>query len=214
MTDSPITEESTPPPARSPWRYALVALPLVIAGLVFWWGYNRAQPHQFSGAVIQGVAAAPDFTLSSDRGPVSLSDYEGEVVLLYFGYTFCPDVCPTTLFDVAGAVEDLSDDEGEDVQLIFVTIDPARDTAERLGQYVRHFDERFVGVTGTEEEIGSVATLYGIYYRAGEGTEATGYLMEHTATLLVVDRNGNLKLVIPFGVQSDAMAADIRYMLR
>ncbi len=214
MTDTPIAEEPTPPPSRSPWRYALVALPLVIAGLVFWWGYNRAQPHQFSGAVIQGVSAAPDFTLSSDRGPVSLSDYEGKVVLLYFGYTFCPDVCPTTLFDVAGAVEDLSDDEAEDVQLVFVTIDPARDTAERLGQYVRHFDGRFVGVTGTEEEIGSVATLYGIYYRAGEGTEATGYLMEHTATLLVVDRNGNLKLVIPFGVQSDAMASDIRYMLR
>ena len=83
-----------------------------------------------------------------------------------------------------------------------------------MGEYVRYFDERFVGVTGSEQEVGSVATLYGIYYRAGEGTEATGYLMEHTATVLVVDREGNLKVVIPFGVQADAIAADLEYMLR
>ena len=214
MTDTLIPEETPAPRQRLSWTYALVAVPLVIAGIVFWWGYNRAQPHQFSGAVIQGSTAAPDFTLWSDDGPVSLSDYEDKIVLLYFGYTHCPDVCPTTLSDAAAAIESLSDDEAEDVQLIFITIDPGRDTAERMGQYVVHFDESFVGVTGTEEEIGSVATLYGIYYRAGEGTEATGYLMEHTATLLVIDRNGNLKLVIPFGVQSDAMAADLRYMLR
>lgn len=214
MTESPISEEPAPSRPWFPWQYALVALPLVIAGLVFWWGYNRAQPHQFSGAVIQSPTAAPDFTLSSDTGPVSLSDYRGKLVALYFGYTFCPDICPTTLQDVADAIEILDDGDATDVQLIFVTVDPARDTAERLGEYVRHFDESFLGVTGTEEEIGSVATLYGIYYRAGEGSEATGYLMEHTATLLVIDREGNLKEVIPFGVDSDGIAADLEYMLR
>jgi protein SCO1/2 len=118
------------------------------------------------------------------------------------------------LADAAAAIDSLSDDDAEGVQLIFVTIDPARDTADRLGEYVRHFDDRFVGLTGTEEEIGSVATLYGIYYRAGEGSEATGYLMEHTATLLVIDQAGNLKVVIPFGVESYAIASDLEYMLR
>ena len=199
---------------RSPLKYSLVAVPLLIAGLVFWWGYNRAQPHQFSGSVIQGLTAAPDFTLSSDQGAVSLSDYEGKLIVMYFGYTFCPDVCPTTLTDVATAVGSLDADTADDVQLIMVTIDPRRDDADRLGEYVRYFDERFVGVTGTEEEIGSVATRYGIYYRAGEGTEATGYLMDHTATLLVVDQEGNLKLVIPFGVEPEAIASDLEYMLR
>ena len=97
---------------------------------------------------------------------------------------------------------------------VMVTIDPARDDVGRVGEYVRYFDERFVGLTGSDEEIGSVATLYGIFYRAGEGTEATGYLMEHTPTVLVIDREGNLKLVIPFGAEAEAVAADLEYMLR
>ena len=213
MTET-ITPEETPS-VRRPirWRYGLVIIPLVVAGLVFWWGYNRSQPHQFSGTVLQSVTA-PDFTLESDRGPVSLSDYEGQMVLLYFGYTFCPDVCPTTLTDLAAAMDDLNEGDAEDVQVVMVTIDPGRDDAQRVGEYVRYFDESFVGLTGSEEEIGSVATLYGIYYRAGEGTEATGYLMEHTPTVLVVDREGNLRLVIPFGAEADAVAADLEYMMR
>jgi protein SCO1/2 len=213
MTDTFAPEAEQPPSRRWPGLSVLL-VSLLIAGLVFWWGFNRSQPHQFSGSVIQGLSAAPDFTLSSDGGPVSLSDYAGKIVMIYFGYTFCPDVCPTTLADAAAAIDSLSDDDAEGVQLIFVTIDPARDTADRLGEYVRHFDDRFVGLTGTEEEIGSVATLYGIYYRAGEGSEATGYLMEHTATLLVIDQAGNLKVVIPFGVESYAIASDLEYMLR
>jgi protein SCO1/2 len=164
--------------------------------------------------VIQSPVAAPDFTLDSDRGPVSLNDYEGKLVLLYFGYTFCPDVCPTTLTDLAAAIDELSADDADSVQVIMVTIDPARDDVSRVGEYVRYFDERFVGLTGSDEEIGSVATLYGIFYRAGEGTEATGYLMEHTPTVLAIDREGNLKLVIPFGAEAEAVAADLEYMLR
>ncbi len=213
MTDTIAPEEAMSPRSR-PWRYSLVLIPLVIAALVFYWGYNRSRPHQFSGTVIQSPVAAPDFTLDSDRGPVSLNDYEGKLVLLYFGYTFCPDVCPTTLTDLAAAIDELSADDAASVQVIMVTIDPARDDVGRVGEYVRYFDERFVGLTGSDEEIGSVATLYGIFYRAGEGTEATGYLMEHTPTVLAIDREGNLKLVIPFGAEAEAMAADFEYMLR
>lgn len=214
MTETLTAEDPGPVPPRRPWRYGLVLVPLIVAGLVFWWGYSRSQPHQFSGTVIQSPVAAPDFELMSDQGPVSLGDFEDKIVMLYFGYTFCPDVCPTTLADVAGAIDYLDEDDAENVQMIMVTIDPARDDVARVGEYVRYFDERFVGVTGTEQEIGSVATLYGIYYRAGEGTEATGYLMEHTPTVLVIDRGGNLKLVIPFGAESEAVAADLEYMLR
>lgn len=211
MTDTPVP---APPPARPRRRYALVLIPLVVAGLVFWWGYDRSRPHQFSGTVIQSPVAAPDFTLDSDRGPVSLQDFEGKLVLLYFGYTFCPDVCPTTMSDLAEAVAALDAGDAEDVQVIMVTIDPARDDAARMGEYVRYFDDRFLGVTGSEESIGSVATLYGIFYRAGEGTEATGYLMEHTPTVLVIDRAGSLKLVIPFGAEPQDVAADLEYILR
>lgn len=212
MTDTPTTSEPVAP-RGVPWKYGLVLIPLVIAALVFVWGYNRSRPHQFSGTVIQSPVEAPDFTLTSDGGPVSLSDFEGKLVLVYFGYTFCPDICPTTMTDLASAMELLGGD-ADGVQVVMVSIDPARDDAARMGEYVRFFDDRFVGLTGTEEEIGSVATLYGIFYRAGEGTEATGYLMDHTSTVLVIDREGDLKLVIPFGTEPESIAADLEYMLR
>lgn len=214
MTETITPEETRRERPNRPWRYGLVLIPLVIAALVFWWGYNRSQPHQFSGTVIQSPVAAPDFTLESDGGPVSLSDYDGKLVLLYFGYTFCPDVCPTTLTDLAAAMDNLDEEDAANVQVVMVTIDPARDDAGRMGEYVRFFDDRFVGLTGSEEEVGSVATLYGIYYRAGEGTEATGYLMEHTPTVLAIDQEGNLKLVIPFGVEVDEVTSDLEFMLR
>jgi protein SCO1/2 len=150
--------------------------------------------------------------MSAD-GPVTLSEFRGKLVMLYFGYTFCPDVCPATLADVATALERLGP-RADDVQMIMVSVDPARDSPELLEEYVRHFDSRFIGVTGTEDEIASVATLYGVYYRAQEGTEATGYLIDHTATLIVVDREGRMKLIVPFGAEADAIADDLDYMLR
>jgi len=172
------------------------------------------RPYQFNGLVLKSPKPAADFTLTAagDK-PVSLSDYRGKLVVLYFGYTFCPDVCPTTLAEVAKAMQKLGQ-KAEDVQVIMVTVDPERDTPERLAEYMAYFNPGFVGLSGTPEQIATAAAPFGIYYQKQEGTAASGYVVDHTATINVLDREGRVKLVWPFGTDGDAMAADLTQLLK
>lgn len=172
------------------------------------------RPHTFHGTVIQSPDTSYNFTLTSADGDVSLSDYQGKLVLIYFGYTFCPDICPATLANVGQALRSMSESQAEDIQLIMVSLDPERDSPEKLAEYVAHFYPSFIGITGSEESLAEITSLYGIYYEKHDGTEATGYLIDHTATLLVIDREGYLKLVFPFGVTVEEIADDLKYMLR
>jgi protein SCO1/2 len=210
------TETPTEPPRRSPlpvWMPVLLGI-LVIFALFAWLVLPRLRPYQFTGTVIQSEMPSTEFTLTSANGPVSLSDYRGKLVLLYFGYTFCPDVCPTTLADVNRALDQLGN-KADDVQLIMVSVDPARDTPEKLAEYVEFFNPTFVGVTGSDEEVRRVATLYNVWFEAHEEEDsASGYLVDHTATLNVIDEEGHLKLLIGYGTGADAIAADLDYMLR
>lgn len=176
-------------------------------------GFYFFRPHTFHGTVIQSPETSHDFTLTGINGDVSLSDYRGKLVLLYFGYTFCPDICPATLANVGQALNQIGS-KADDVQTIMISLDPQRDTPEKLAEYTAHFHPSFIGVTGTQEQLDAVASLYGIFYQVNEGSDATGYLIDHTATLLVIDREGFLKLVFPFGVTVDEIADDLKYMLR
>lgn len=176
-------------------------------------GFYFFRPHTFHGTVIQSPETSHDFTLTGINGNVSLSDYRGKLVLLYFGYTFCPDICPATLANVGQALNQIGS-KADDVQTIMISLDPQRDTPEKLAEYTAHFHPSFIGVTGTQEQLDAVASLYGIFYQVNEGSDATGYLIDHTATLLVIDREGFLKLVFPFGVTVDEIADDLKYMLR
>lgn len=188
----------------------------VLVGLILaaWWAVPRFRPHTFYGTLLQSPSEAHDFTLTSHTGQrVSLGDYRGKLVLLYFGYTFCPDVCPATLSEVARAMEILGD-QSDEVQLIMISVDPDRDTPAKLAAYVSHFEPSFLGVTGTPEQIAKIATLYGIFYEKNEGSIATGYLVDHTATITVVDQDGHVKLIFPFGTPAEAMADDLAYLLK
>lgn len=189
----------------------LISIVAVIAGLAA--GFYFFRPHTFHGTVIQSPEPSYDFTLTSANGDVSLSDFRGKLVLIYFGYTFCPDICPATLANVGQALNQIGA-KAEDVQLIMVSLDPERDTPEKLAEYVGHFHPSFIGITGTKEEIDTVASLYGIFYQVNQGSDATKYLIDHTATLLVIDREGYLKLVFPFGVTAQEIADDLKYMIR
>jgi protein SCO1/2 len=104
--------------------------------------------------------------------------------------------------------------QADEVQTIMISVDPERDTPEMLAEYVTHFHPSFIGVTGSPEKIAEVATLYGIFYEAHEGTAATGYLVDHTATVMVVDQSGHLKLVFPFGTPAEDIAEDLAYLLK
>ena len=182
--------------------------------LVFFVVLPKMRPYTFHGTVLQSPQPAPDFELNAANGQkVSLKDFEGDLVLLYFGYTFCPDVCPTTLSELSKAL-DILGSEAKNVQVIMISVDPQRDTPEILAEYVTHFHPSFIGVTGAPEEIAQVAALYGIFYEAHEGTAATGYLVDHTATVMVIDQEGHLKLVFPFGTPAEDIAADLAYLLK
>ncbi len=174
----------------------------------------KLQPYTFHGTVLQSPHPAPDFELTAAHGQkVSLKDFKGKLVMLYFGYTFCPDVCPATLSELRGALN-LLGRQADEVQTIMISVDPERDTPEMLAEYVTHFHPSFLGVTGTPDEIAEVATLYGIFYEAHEGTEATGYLVDHTATVMVIDQDGHLKLVFPFGEPAENIAEDLEHLLK
>lgn len=209
MTDTQETVRSSSVGRLLPIVLAIT----VVLALFAWLVLPRLRPYQFNGTVLQSAMPVPDFTLTSADGPVSLSDYRGELVVLYFGYTFCPDVCPTTLSDVNKALAQLGN-KAEDVQMIMVSVDPARDDPAKLAEYVQFFNPTFIGVTGTDDEVRSAATPFGIWYEAHAEEGASGYLVDHVATLNVIDREGHLKLVIGPGTGADDIAADLRYMLR
>ena len=163
---------------------------------------------------IQSTQPVTNFTLTGPgEQPVSLVDFRGKVVMIYFGYTFCPDACPATMAELSDALEILGN-RREDVQVLMITVDPERDTAEVLEQYLAFFDESFIGLTGTPDELIAVTAPMGIFFERHEGTAASGYLVDHTATVAVLDKDGKLRLIYPFGVTGEEMAADLKYLVR
>lgn len=195
-------------------RLGLIALVTVVGAALAWFFIlPRLQPHVFSGSVIQSTQRAPRLELQAAGGEVvRMTDFEDQVVVVYFGYTFCPDVCPATLSKLATAVEILGD-KAQDVQVMMVSVDPTRDTPEMLADYVRYFHPDFIGVTGDAATVNRVATLYGVYYEQQEGSASSGYIVDHTSTVMLVDREGYLKLVLPFEGTAEQIAADIEYFL-
>lgn len=187
-----------------------ILLGLTVAAL----GVYFLRPRPFHGMVLQSPELAHDFTLEAANGKtVSLADYRGKLVVLYFGYTFCPDVCPASLSTMKEALN-LLGRKAEDVQFIMISVDPERDTPEKIAEYVAYFHPSFIGVTGDPDQLAEIAALYGIYFQKHEGTAATGYLVDHTASLAVIDKEGYLKLILPFGITAQDVASDLRQLLR
>ena len=159
---------------------------------------------------------APEFSLrGSDGADFKLSRFRGKVVALGFGYTFCPDVCPTTLMELAQARKKLGAD-AKDFQVIYVTVDPERDSVVRLKTYLSAFDESFIGATGTPEQWANVRKAYGISIakKAVEGNPSA-YLVHHSSFVYFVDREGRLRAMLPFGGRTvDDIAHDIRALLK
>jgi len=189
----------------------IISVLVIMLGLAA--GFYFFRPHTFSGTVIQSPQPSFNFTLTSASGDVSLSDFRGKLVIVYFGYTFCPDICPATLANVGQALRQLGDDKASQIQTIMISVDPERDTPQKLAEYVGHFHPSFIGITGSSEKLEEVTSLYGIFYEKSPGNTAESYMIDHTATLLVLDREGYLKLVFPFGVTVDEIAGDLKYML-
>jgi protein SCO1/2 len=159
--------------------------------------------------------AAPEFSLPGSNGaPVNLSAYRGKVVALGFGYTSCPDVCPTTLADLAKARKKLGAD-AKDLQVIYVTVDPERDNAARLRVYLTAFDPTFVGATGAPAELAAVRKAYGIQTSRTKDIPGNPprYFVHHSSYVYLIDRAGTLRAMMPFGVAVDDIAHDVKALL-
>jgi protein SCO1 len=170
---------------------------------------------QFAGQTLLPPSPPMDFTLNaSDGSEFRLSQHRGEVVLLSFGYTFCPDVCPTTLVELSQVRARLGD-VAKRVQVVFITLDPERDTPERLGLYTKAFDPSFIGLTGSEQELARVRQVHGVVAEKEvvAGT-AAAYLIVHSAHTYVIDSEGRLRLLFPFGMSIEEMADDILQLMR
>lgn len=178
---------------------------LVIGLAIFWQPEIPERP--LPKAALQ---AAGDFTLQSAAGPVSLKDYRGKVVLIYFGYTYCPDVCPTSLAATAQGLALLKPEELAKVAMIFISVDPERDTPARLKDYAEFFHPSIVGVTGTPDKVADVAKRYGVFYARQKVDTAGGYVVDHSSDTYVVGPEGQLIGKIAHATAPDRVAAEIR----
>ena len=175
-------------------------------------GCARSGP-SFNNSDITGADWGRGFTLTDHAGqPRSLADFRGKVVVLFFGYVFCPDVCPTTLAEFKGVLEQLGQD-AKRVQVLFVTVDPNRDTATVLRQYVTAFHPDFLGLRGTEDQLARTAKEFKVYYQKVPGAKPDSYTVDHTAGSYVFDPNGRIRLFVSYG-QVRGLAEDIRTLLR
>lgn len=175
--------------------------------------FELTRPPVLHGTVIEPPKPMPDFTLQSANGPVSLSDFRGKVVVLYFGYTSCPDVCPTTLANLRQALNNLGQKASE-VQVILVAVDWQKDTPERVASYLSAFHPDFVGLSGTEAQINAVTKDFGIFYQINPPDENGYYTVDHTATTLVLDREGGLILTWPYGLTPDELLEDLKVLVK
>ncbi|HEV2148574.1 MAG TPA: SCO family protein [Longimicrobiaceae bacterium] len=179
------------------------------------------RPPTFHGTTYTEVTPAPPFALTDHTGRrVTLDDYRGKVVLLFYGFTHCPDVCPTTLAKLARVAEGLGR-RADDVQILLVTVDPERDTPAALGEYVRRFGPRAAGLTGDSAALAEAYRGYGVYtleggpHAAGHGSASGGHRsMTHSSVVYGIDRRGRLVVVIPPEADDRAVRDDVRALLR
>jgi protein SCO1/2 len=166
----------------------------------------------FNSVDVTGSPLGAEFSLADPSGkPRSLAEFRGKVVVLTFGYTHCPDVCPTTLSDFANAVKRLGQDAAQ-VQVLFVTIDPKRDTPDLLRQYVPAFDPGFIGLRGDERATEKVTRDFHVYAKA-DPPKGDAYTVQHSAQSFVFDRSGKLRLVVGYGLEPAKIAADLKLLV-
>lgn len=193
-------------------------LAALLFALLIWmlWDWERAPEESVVHEVLE-LAEAPrggGFTLSSAMGPVSLEDFRGKVVLIYFGYTWCPDICPLNLSYLKLALDSLTPEERERVQVLFISVDPERDTPERLSKYTKHFAPEILGLTGASQQVARTAALYGAAYRRAEISDsAMGYAVDHSAYTYLLDKSGRLRQSLDHATPPDQIVAAIRFQL-
>jgi protein SCO1/2 len=157
---------------------------------------------------------APEFELVRENGSTfRLSEMRGNIVLLFFGFTSCPDVCPTTMAELKTALEKIDANEARNVKVVFVTVDPKRDTPERVQEYVNHFNQDFIGLSGGESELERIWNEYGVFRQVVNDASADGYTIDHTARVTLIDQHGNMRVSYNFDTPVDDIVHDLKLLI-
>lgn len=199
-------------------RFTNLAAPIAIAALMLAACSQETQTTGSEAPPLEGAAIGGDFTLTGETGePVSFSDFDGQYRTVYFGYAYCPDICPTDNQRAMAGLkrfEEESPELGAKVQPLFVSIDPERDTPEVLTEFTDAFHPRLIGMTGTKEQLDAAANAFAVYYSRGEETESGGYLMDHSNITYLFGPDGNPLAMLPTDEGPDAVAAELAKWVR
>jgi protein SCO1 len=188
----------------------LILIAVFSIGFGVWFGLQSGNP---DGSSDYSDLGGP-FTLQSEKGPVSLSDFRGKVVPIYFGYTHCPDVCITSLNKMRAALKLLTDKERAQIQPIFISVDPERDTPKVVGEYAHYFDPSILGLTGSPDKIAELAKRYMvIYQKVPMENSAMGYAIDHSSIIYVVGRDGKMHSLVHHAENAEALAKALRTAL-
>jgi protein SCO1/2 len=189
------------------WLLAVLAIGAALAGCT-------PDGPKFQSSDVTGANFGRNFALTDATGkPRTLADFKGKAVVIFFGYTQCPDVCPTTLAELAEVMKRLGPD-ADRVQVLFVTVDPERDTADLLAKYVPAFDPRFMGLRGDAAATEAVAKEFKIIYQKQPGATPGSYTMDHSAGTYIFDPQGRLRLYVSYGQGPEVFAHDLRELLK
>ncbi|MBP8277579.1 MAG: SCO family protein [Propionivibrio sp.] len=198
-----------------------IAIGAFLTGLLVWLAFfwqpdapNPALPDQFHNLrQPSGPLPAGDFAVTTPDDTFSLADYRGKIVLVYFGYTFCPDVCPTSLAALGQAFAALSAEELARVKGVFVSVDPERDTLEILKVYAPFFHPNIIGATGTPEQLADIARRYGVSYMKQKSIDGRPYTVDHSSFTYLIGPDGKLAVTLPHGSSPEELIAAIRLQL-
>ena len=196
-------------------KIGLILIGVVVGlGMVVGAWFISDRFYEYQGVLIDPPAPAADFSLKDQHGELfTLSEQQGRVVLIFFGYTNCPDVCPITLSEYKQVKAELGE-KAQNVKFVFITVDPERDNAERMRRYMENFDAEFIGLTAEREVLQPIWDHYGVYQERQDVGSAAGYLVDHSARMYAIDTQGHWRLNYPFGMETEKIYQDVLHLLR
>lgn len=191
----------------------ILILGVALVWVLFIWEPVSDKPTKHQTLELSETPVGGDFTVEILTKDLALKELRGKVVVLYFGYTQCPDICPTSLALLTQALSGMNEEELKGLQSIFISVDPERDNTARLAEYTQYFHENILGATAEKEEIDRITKLYGASYRIVESNSAMGYMVDHSSYTYVIDKQGKLRHTLAHGTSSDKILEAVRGLL-